>query len=368
MDTTNDQHTADSGGQRTPAEVLADAIRALTEAARLRRPEMQRDAHGQWREHATDTGRADWAEFVTQALAGAAANVGSVEAALAGRPGSWEADAVRTLLHSTVGYDEQYLLEHRTEPLCVVVDIEQILSDLGIASLYDDAEAALDQMQADALATIDYSPYEWTFTPDADGHFVADDPQAPPWSIEAWRAGLDTEQLTPEAVHNLEQALTSGTQRASIVKSPDAARALARLAKQEDAIHADFRARFDALAAQRAQEWATYADAFAANIRREATRRYPGIPVRIDLKLTPDSAGGSDDDLSLDGLPEAHLVEFAARHTPLPGSGIAPKDYAPGTSIHAVETAAGRLPHLRLPTAAQLVDADTVDDSCQPGM
>ena len=33
----------------------------------------------------------DWAAFVTLALAGAAANIGSVYRILAGRPGSWEA-------------------------------------------------------------------------------------------------------------------------------------------------------------------------------------------------------------------------------------------------------------------------------------
>ena len=36
--------------------------------------------------------------------------IGSIETVLAGRPGSWEADAVRNLLTATVGPDEQQLL------------------------------------------------------------------------------------------------------------------------------------------------------------------------------------------------------------------------------------------------------------------
>lgn len=44
----------------------------------------------------THAGAVDWAEFVTLAVAGAVANVGSVEKALQGRPGSWEADSERS--------------------------------------------------------------------------------------------------------------------------------------------------------------------------------------------------------------------------------------------------------------------------------
>ena len=132
--------------QRATADVLADAIRVLTEAARLRRVVLARDetasaAAGQpvW----APTGRteqADWAEFVTMALAGAAANFGGVEAILAGRPGSWEADGVYQLLASTVGHEQQYLWEHRTEPLMIDVYVDEILADTGVWTRYDDAQ------------------------------------------------------------------------------------------------------------------------------------------------------------------------------------------------------------------------------------
>ena len=107
----------------TPSEyqaLLADAITVLTAAARLTRPVRTLDTEPATTERWVwiDTGGTapvDWAEFVTLALAGAAANIGSIDGALAGRPGSWEADGVRQLLASTVGHDEEYLDEHRTE-------------------------------------------------------------------------------------------------------------------------------------------------------------------------------------------------------------------------------------------------------------
>lgn len=74
-------------------EVLHDAIAALTEAQRLTNRPMRQTSSGQW-EPDPDPRSAlpiDWAEFVTLALAGAAANAGGIETILAGRPGSWEA-------------------------------------------------------------------------------------------------------------------------------------------------------------------------------------------------------------------------------------------------------------------------------------
>lgn len=86
--------------------LLRETVRTLTAAARLRWPA----SPGAWQDRPVD-----WAEFVTLALAGATANVGGIEEILAGRSGSWEAAGVRQLLYSTVGEDEQYLVEHRTE-------------------------------------------------------------------------------------------------------------------------------------------------------------------------------------------------------------------------------------------------------------
>src|SRR4051812_37017914 len=100
-------------------ELLAAAVETLTQAARLRRPSHPSGA-------GTDqetTVPADFAEFVSLAAAGAAANVGGIDAVLAGRPRSWEAGHVRDMLVSTVCWDEEYPWEHRTEPLVIRVDV-----------------------------------------------------------------------------------------------------------------------------------------------------------------------------------------------------------------------------------------------------
>jgi hypothetical protein len=115
--------------RRPYADVLADAVRALTEAARA---------------------GTDWAEFVTLALAGAAANVGGIETALAERPGSWEADGVRQLLAGTVGEDGQFLLEHRTDPVVVDVYVDELMVDAGVWGRYDAAQVELDRRGLDA--------------------------------------------------------------------------------------------------------------------------------------------------------------------------------------------------------------------------
>jgi hypothetical protein len=128
------------GQQRAYEDVLADAVRVLTEAAR--RTITWRDQGG--REYQL---QADFAEFVTHAVAGAAANMGSIEAVLAGRPESWEANYVRRMLHSTVGYHEQYLHEHRTEPLIVRVHVDDILNDLGFSTLYDEAHKEISRRE-----------------------------------------------------------------------------------------------------------------------------------------------------------------------------------------------------------------------------
>jgi hypothetical protein len=87
------------------------AVEALTAAARLRHP---------------DNGQLDFAEFAAHVLASVAANVGGVDRLLAGRPGSWEADKVGDLLYSTVGHDEEYLLQHRSEPVVIHLNVHRL--------------------------------------------------------------------------------------------------------------------------------------------------------------------------------------------------------------------------------------------------
>jgi hypothetical protein len=134
--------------ERGVDEVLADAIRILTEAGRLRRSVFVRDEESRaWVRDPVRTEPVDFAEFLTRAVAAAAANLGGVEALLAGRPGSWEAEHVRTMLHSTVGFDDAQLLGHRTEPVVLTVNAEAILWDLGNGALYLESVRKLVRLQ-----------------------------------------------------------------------------------------------------------------------------------------------------------------------------------------------------------------------------
>jgi hypothetical protein len=87
----------------------------------------------------------DGAEFITHLLATVAANLGSTEAVTAGRPGSWEAAGVEGLLRSTVGYNDEYLLTYRTEPIEIVVNSVYELDDLGMFETYEASTAHIGQ-------------------------------------------------------------------------------------------------------------------------------------------------------------------------------------------------------------------------------
>ena len=58
----------------------------------------------------------DFGGWLAGVLSGAAAELGSSDALIAGRPGSWEADLVRQLVKGTVGWDDDYLADYQ-EPL-----------------------------------------------------------------------------------------------------------------------------------------------------------------------------------------------------------------------------------------------------------
>ena len=90
-------------------EQVGDAIAAMTAAARGTRT----IGTGTPYEH---TEPIDFAEIACHVLTAVAANVGGVEELLAGRPGSWEADYVRQIVHSTAGDRPDDLALWRTEP------------------------------------------------------------------------------------------------------------------------------------------------------------------------------------------------------------------------------------------------------------
>ena len=318
-------------GPRGWEEILADAVRVLTEAARLRRPVLQQTGDGGWEPHPLRTEPADWADFVTLAVVGAAANVGSVDRALEGRPGSWEADAVRSLLLSTVGEDPAELLRHRTEPIRVMLRPAEILADLGYMVLYDDSRQVLREQQDRHL---------WRYRLGEDRAWIPLDAGAPAY---AGASGVD---VSESPAGDLAGTLSPGT----VVTVPRSA-----------ADEAAYDALCDREAALEDLEYEddprAYGETLKAAVLTAAGRMYPGIVVEITIDT--DERTWRDDSPYWGAVPEEALIDAAVSTTALPWSGIAPQDYPAGQSIADTERAAGRLPHLRPGRAA-----DHRDDGC----
>jgi len=244
-------------------QLLRGAVTALTAAARLIRTERSPDG-------TTSNRPCDWAEFVTLALAGAAANVGGIETVLAGRPGSWEADAVRNLLTATVGHDEQQLLTHRTDPVLVSINVDDMMVDLGAWQAYDDACEIL-QRRYDDL-------------------------------------GLSDVRRTSGSALDVLASLAAAT--------PEQERGCEQIAEFQDRLEQ-----------QRQQDWASYGAALAAHIEAQVARieglRVP-VVIHVDVDLVP-TAGppGTWGSGVGESLPE-RLLNAAVRATPLPGHGRTP--------------------------------------------
>lgn len=259
--------------QRPREDVLADAVRVLTEAARLTRPVLRRDetaAADPGQLGRIDSGRrepADWAEFVTHALAGAAANIGGIETILAGRPGSWEADGVRNLLAATVGPDERYILEHRTEPLVIELNIDELLVDLGAWNPYADANRELARR------------YDAIGIPTATGLPGA---------------------VTVDVLTRLEPASEKQERQAD------------EIAELEERLER-----------QRLQDWAAYGQAMQAAVEAEAAR-LPGLTVPVVVRVDVDSFRRADErGVDTWGLAD-RLREAAIQVTAVPGDGRPP--------------------------------------------
>jgi hypothetical protein len=326
----NGQHPGqDAGEPRGWDEVLADAVMVLTEAARLRRPILQQAEDGSWRPDPFRTEPGDWAEFVTLAVAGAAANMGSIDRALEGRPGSWEADVVRGMLVATVGEDLAGLLGHRTEPLRVVLRPAEILADLGYAGLYDDSRRVLREQQDEHL---------WRYRLGEDGQWLPLDAGAPAYAD----AFGDRPDLIPGVV-------------------PGAVAKVPRSAADEAA--------YDVLWDQEAALWdleyeqdpAAYGEALTAAVLTHAAQMYPGV--RVEITVDTAERTWRDDSLYWGAVPEEALTDAAIDATPLPWSGMTPRDYPSVQAIAGTERAAGRLPHLRLDQSAASRDDAPGDGS-----
>lgn len=292
-------------------EVLHDAIAALTEAHRLTNQPMRQTSSGKW-EPDPDPRSAlpiDWAEFVTLALAGAAANAGGIEPILAGRPGSWEAECVRQTLQSTV-VDDTDLLRHRTEPVIVDLWVDSILNTLEDPTddEYVNAHIALDQRAAAIPHPTDLPP----------GPFSPNDPRitAADWvdvddngylkiTYRNWTGGPEDTALMNELTAELQSA-----------HEPTAG----ELAHQAalDSI-ADL---IDALEQQQKREYADYANQLTIAI----TSRLADLPLSVPITVTISQAPQTWEEGEFDkhapprypSNPIDDAIESAIAHTPTP--------------------------------------------------
>lgn len=282
---------ADTTKPRPHDEVLHDAVTALTEAARLTNQPMRQTSSGRWEPNPDPRAALpiDWAEFVTRALAGAAANVGSTNKILSGRPGSWEAARVRETLESTVGVDDEHLLEHRTDPIRVDLRVDNILLDLD-ADPYPAAYDEIDRRECEVPEPDDVEDepappgMEWLNDRDEHGLLTWVNDPAKVAAFEKYRAETPARPLTPG-----EQA-------------------------QEDALNhlAGLREKLDQL---RRAELQSYADSLSAAITTRLDQLNLNVPIRVTVALAPNDA------------------DLRYGTTPLPGDSYARIDAAIASAI-----------------------------------
>jgi len=139
--TSADEATTESG-------LINQAISALTALARQTR------VRGSGTENET-VEPVDFAALACHVITAVAANVGSAEALLAGRPGSWEADCVRQIVASTAPEDE--LWRWRTEPLRLYLDAAGTFDDFGLDDMaLEELRAAAKRVRDESLTDAEY--------------------------------------------------------------------------------------------------------------------------------------------------------------------------------------------------------------------
>lgn len=295
---------------------VTTAINALTEAARRRRT----IGAGTPNEHSEPV---DFGEIACHVITAVAANVGSVEALLAGRPGSWEADYVRRIVLSAAGDNERQLLRYRSEPLRLVVDVDGELGDMGIYDLVEEAGEQLNQRVEEAMVAL----IEGVATP-AERARLAD--------IEAvfaeWGTVIQGDARRARAAHLRDE-------HAAIFDD-----ITSRAEKAGDPLHVAFAAAVAAdhrLTALWEQDQQQYREAYGAAVRQHLDEL--AIPVGVEVVDTlsdqADAALGEYERLSVEVaefVDELHA--HAQKAAVLPMSGEAP-DWSDGTPADALRRA-----------------------------
>ncbi len=309
---------SEGGAPRPHDEVLHDAISVLTEASRLTNQPMRQTSSGQW--EADPDPRAalpiDWAAFVTEALAGAAANAGGIDTILSGRPGSWEASVVGDALRAAVGHDEWDLWRHRTEPVTVVLHPERILFDNDASNEFEEMDAAEAEIERRVNAIrpgimysgdADLQLYQWAIDL---GYEIRPGSPPPPPSLEEIEAWQVAERQNPTPLSAEEQA-------------------------QEDAIEA-LGVLQERLVAQQRADLAEYGNRLADAVRTklEALQLPVPVTVTVDLDTPWDQAPETPGEGWSTGAIDA-AVAAAIAATPPPES-------LPGTLLERAEAALRR--------------------------
>lgn len=320
---------------------IADAIAALTTAARRERT----IGAGTPNEH---TEPVDFGEIACHVITAVAANVGGVEALLAGRPGSWEADYVRQIVQSTAGDDDTELMRYRTEPVRIEVDIEAVFYDFGLTDLYDRDVNELDNR----LKAADDALFEAYATAEErtrikkiraampDGSGINDDALAEVYATAEERTRI--KKMERARVEKICAARTDGVDPdvvARVVRSEsleEEMRAIAkaiiqRAAAADDPLVAALTAAENAMSAPFElweQDQAAYREAYTAAIRQALTDR--GLMVEVEVV---EARGEWEWDPLID-----ELHEYARKNAPLPMTGTAP-DWTNGTPADALHRA-----------------------------
>ncbi|OBB86783.1 helix-turn-helix domain-containing protein [Mycolicibacterium peregrinum] len=317
-----DSGYADTGRSSTAAArphqvVLDEAVRVLTEAARLTNQPVRRAPDGSWEPDLDADGLPiDWAAFVTTALAGAAANIGGIDAILAGRPGSWEAAVVRDALNAAVGQDEWDLWRHRTEPINVVVHPERILFDMDSSTWFNEFDAAEVELQRRENAIKPGFVYSYPGKELAErmrqyytdmGVQIIDGPPPPLPTVEEIEAALAAERENPTELTSKEQAAEDALATIEVLR--------------------------DRLEALQREELAEYGRQVAQAVRQRLTALKLPVPVTVSVDLdTPwDQAPESPLEAWATGAID-RAIAAAIADTPTP-------DTLPGTPVERAEAA-----------------------------
>ncbi|MGD9517671.1 helix-turn-helix domain-containing protein [Mycolicibacterium sp.] len=317
---------ADDQTARPYDEVLHDAIAVLTEARRLTNQPMRHTSSGHWEPdpYPRSALPIDWAEFVTLALAGAAANAGGIETILAGRPGSWEAERIRQTLQSTV-FDEQDLMRHRTDPITVDLWVEAVLALTGDTTEDDQgAELALRDQQNAIPLPHDIPP----------GPFKPDDPRIA--EIDWLSVGDDGNLVVapwldwPVTINQDKLAVYEELVDEARNSRPDTPGEIAyeRAFDEIEAVST-------ALDSQRKADYAAYAQRLTTAIETKLRELNPTVPVSVTVTTAPEGATSEEYDAHRPSDYPEDLIEGAVltaiMDTPTPS------DAAPGAPLDRLE-------------------------------